>query len=90
MVKISLEVLPCLGHYFGKFPTISLAGASVEPLRPSLLALLYTSFMSLYTSSKTNGEAQFVERVIGTTRREYLDHTLFTNATDLENKLNDF
>ena len=31
-----------------------------------------------------------MERVIGTTRREYLDHTLFTNATDLENKLNDF
>ena len=32
----------------------------------------------------------FVERVIGTIRREYLDHVLFTNATDLEHKLKDF
>ena len=32
----------------------------------------------------------FVERVIGTTRREYLDHIFFTNATDLEYKLNKF
>ena len=29
----------------------------------------------------------FIERVIGTTRREYLDHTLFANANDLEIKL---
>jgi len=29
----------------------------------------------------------FVERLIGTIRREYLDHTLFWTATDLENKL---
>jgi hypothetical protein len=28
-----------------------------------------------------------VERLIGTIRREYLDHTLFWTATDLENKL---
>ena len=32
----------------------------------------------------------FIERVIGTTRREYLDHTLFTNARDLETKLEQF
>ena len=32
----------------------------------------------------------FVERVIGTIRREYLDYIMFTNATDLENKLEDF
>ena len=32
----------------------------------------------------------FVERVIGTTRREYLDHVFFMNAADLENKLNEF
>ena len=29
----------------------------------------------------------FVERLIGTVRREYLDHTLFWTAADLENKL---
>ncbi len=32
----------------------------------------------------------FVERLIGTTRREFLDHTLFWNARDLERKLGEF
>jgi len=32
----------------------------------------------------------FVERLIGTIRRECLDHTLFWNARDLEQKLADF
>ena len=32
----------------------------------------------------------FIERLIGTIRREYLDHTLFWNAQDLERKLADF
>ena len=32
----------------------------------------------------------FVERLIGTIRREYLDHTLFWNGTDLERKLETF
>lgn len=32
----------------------------------------------------------FVERLIGTVRREYLDHTLFWSTTDLERKLNSF
>ena len=32
----------------------------------------------------------FVERLIGTVRREYLDHVLFWNEVDLERKLGDF
>jgi putative transposase len=32
----------------------------------------------------------FVERLIGTARREFLDHTLFWNARDLGRKLGDF
>ena len=32
----------------------------------------------------------FVERLIGTIRQEFLDQTLFWNATDLERKLDDF
>ena len=32
----------------------------------------------------------FVERLIGTIRREYLNHVLFWNAIDLERKLDDF
>ena len=32
----------------------------------------------------------FVERLIGTTRREFLDQVLFWNSRDLERKLADF
>lgn len=32
----------------------------------------------------------FVERLIGTVRREFLDHVLFWTATDLERKLTEF
>jgi transposase InsO family protein len=32
----------------------------------------------------------FVERVIGTVRREFLDHVPFWNARDLERKLGEF
>ena len=32
----------------------------------------------------------FIERVIGTTRREYLDHRLFFNSRDLQNKPDQF
>ena len=32
----------------------------------------------------------FVERLIGSIRRELLDQTLFWTATDLENKLRDY
>ena len=32
----------------------------------------------------------FVERVVGTIRREFLDHVLFWNGRDLERKLGEF
>jgi transposase InsO family protein len=32
----------------------------------------------------------FVERLIGSIRRELLDHTFFWTSTDLENKLRDY
>jgi putative transposase len=32
----------------------------------------------------------FVERLVGTVRREYMDHTMFWTTADLENKLLDF
>ena len=34
--------------------------------------------------------ARIIERLIGTIRREFLDHTLFWNAVDLERKLETF
>ena len=32
----------------------------------------------------------YIERLVGTVRREFLDQTLFWNETDLQNKLDDF
>jgi transposase InsO family protein len=42
------------------------------------------------TVSYTPLSHPFIERLIGTIRREFLDHTLFWNATDLERKLETF
>jgi hypothetical protein len=37
-----------------------------------------------------NVRLAFVERLIGTNRRKYLDHVLFWNASDLERKPDNF
>ena len=42
------------------------------------------------TSGVTPMSHPFVERLIGTLRREYLDHVFFWNARDLERKLEEF
>ena len=42
------------------------------------------------TGQLTTLSHPFIERLIGSIRREYLDQTLFWNATDLERKLSDF
>jgi len=42
------------------------------------------------TAPYTSLSHPFVERLIGTIRREFLDHSLFWNATDLERKLETF
>lgn len=44
----------------------------------------------LKSVSGTPTSHPFIERVIGTTRREYLDHTVFFNERDLQKKLNQF
>jgi hypothetical protein len=42
------------------------------------------------TVPNTRTSHPFVERLIGTTRREFVDHTLFWNTLDLERKLEEF
>jgi len=42
------------------------------------------------TPTDTPTRHPFIERVIGTTRREFLDQVLFINKRDLENKLNEY
>ena len=44
----------------------------------------------IWTIPFTPTSHPFVERAIGTTRREFLDQTLFWNAADLQNKLESF
>ena len=38
----------------------------------------------------TAGSHPFVERLIGSIRREYLDHVFYWNGNDLEGKLDEF
>jgi len=45
---------------------------------------------STYARSAPPGNPPFVERLIGTIRREYLDRILFWNAVDLTHKLSEF
>ncbi len=55
-------------------------------------ALIYDYWMSrrLKQSLMSPLSHPFVERLIGTVRREYLDKTLFWNERDLDRKLLDF
>jgi transposase InsO family protein len=52
------------------------------------LRILYVD--EIKTVPYTAHSHPFIERLIGTIRREYLDQILFWNATDLEKKLTEF
>lgn len=64
-------------------------------LRPTTLlrfhkALVDRKYHLLFSASSTPVSHPFVERLIGTIRREYLDRVFFWNAVDLARKLGDF
>jgi hypothetical protein len=61
---------------------------STPPFPAEALAL--ATFSQVTPVAYTPRSHPFIERLIGTIRREYLDHTLFWNNVDLERKLADF
>ena len=83
---------------FSTIQTNALSGANVCMMFNKIMARIpppkYMSsdneIQEIKTILYTPISHPFVERVIGTTRREYLDHILFTNSIDLENKLDKF
>ena len=60
------------------------------PYQPWQANLRILSVDEIKTAPYTPLSHPFIERLIGTIRREYLDHILFWNAQDLERKLADF
>lgn len=61
------------------------------PVEISLQGSFSTTKCCLISNSSTTPTSHpFIERLIGTTRREFLDHVLFTNERDLHHKLVEF
>ena len=63
---------------------------SIYPQDTGLEPVVNPPYWASETAISLNLTIPFVERLIGTTRREFLDHVLFWNARDLERKLADF
>jgi hypothetical protein len=55
-----------------------------------VLGPIFDAFFAAHTAPLALVSHPFIERLIGTVRREYLDRTLFWNALDLEHKLQAF
>ena len=68
------------------FPTLLTHEGPAGVIRPSFDNTGPTAWTVPYTPRSH----PFIERLIGTIRREYLDHVFFWNAVDLERKLTDF
>jgi len=75
--QLSEQFFRPAGGYFANFS--SSVGSTSEEIYSKQAVYSY------YTLSHP-----FVERLIGSVRRELLDQTLFWTATDLENKLRDY
>jgi hypothetical protein len=82
-------------HYDDVF--VALGKLHLDRLRPNILNtwivdVLCRSYgpLDLFGRGYVPLSHPFVERLIGTIRREYLDRTLFWSTADLENKLLDF
>jgi len=73
------------------YPTICDYSQAINPAAIPRSAQEKEISIALYLSSKRQARTHpFIERLIGTVRREFLDQTLFWNADDLERKLADF